>query len=59
MLGSGEVESANWLMGIESIELLVVGGLAGNPGLPAGHDEIDRIFKEVKNQVKKKDSEIQ
>jgi hypothetical protein len=57
-LESGEVESANWLMEIGAIMLLVVEGVAGNPGPPAKHDKLDQIFKEVKNQEKEKDSEI-
>jgi len=57
-LGSGEVESANWLMEIVSIVLLVMEGVAGNLGPPAKHDNIDQIFKEEKNQDKEKESEI-
>jgi len=54
---SGDVEGANWLMGIASMAL-VVGGMAGNPGPPAKYDKMDQIFKEVKNQEKEDDSEI-
>jgi len=57
-LGSGEVDSANLLMGMVSIVLLVVEGVAGIPGPPAKHDKIYQIFKEVKNQEKEEDSEI-
>jgi len=57
-LGSCEVESANWLMGIASMVLLVVGGKARNPGPPAKYDKLDQIVKEVKNQEKEEDSEI-
>jgi hypothetical protein len=45
-------------MGIVSIALLLVEGVAGNPGPPAKHDKIDQIFKEVKNQEKEKNLEI-